>query len=95
MYSWRSKTDLPIAKVMFCKVINKDIAKSHTDIEVSYETFPISIAELRDVSIDNILYLFKETVIGFEKLFSVFGSFLISNKMIVLNKNNRCKVWIN
>ncbi len=37
----------------------------------------------------------KEAIQGFKILYNKFGSFLVSNRMIALNKNMKCKVWIN
>ena len=41
------------------------------------------------------LYLLKESLIGFERLFDRFGSFDVSSKMVLINKNSKCRVWIN
>ena len=34
-------------------------------------------------------------MIGFERLFDRFGPFGVSNKMILVSKNSKCRVWIN
>ncbi len=42
-----------------------------------------------------ILYIVKEALVGFDRLYDRFGSFDISNKMVLINKNGKCRVWIN
>ena len=41
------------------------------------------------------LYLIKECLIGFERLFNRFGAFDITETMIAINEKGLCKVWIN
>jgi len=41
------------------------------------------------------LYLFKETLIGVERLYSKFGSFDFTESMIFVNEAGKCKVWVN
>ncbi len=43
----------------------------------------------------NILYLLKESLIGYERLFDRFGPFDVTSKMVLINKNSKCRVWIN
>lgn len=45
--------------------------------------------------LSQVLYLLKESLIGFERLYDRFGPFDVSNKMILVNKNQKCRVWIN
>jgi hypothetical protein len=40
------------------------------------------------------LYAFKETLVGFERLFALFGSFEIVPGMIGVNLEGRVKVWV-
>ena len=42
-----------------------------------------------------VLYLIKESLVGFERLFDRFGLFDITSKMILVNKNHKCRVWMN
>lgn len=53
------------------------------------------LADLRDLSLFKLLYLLKESLIGFERLFHLYGAFMVSAKMVALNMANKCKVWLN
>jgi hypothetical protein len=64
-------------------------------IQVAIENFPSSLHMLPQLQLFQLLYLLKESLIGFERLFDRFGGFDITDKMILINKNNKCKVWIN
>lgn len=39
--------------------------------------------------------MLKETLIGFGGLFDMFGWFTVNDRMVYVNKYNKCKVWIN
>ncbi len=91
MYEWRQKTELPIVKIVSFKASLSDSQKAFLDIEL--ESFPVRLLELKDLPLFKILYLLKESIIGFERLYSKLGAFKISPKMIVLSLNNKCKVW--
>jgi hypothetical protein len=64
-------------------------------IQVAIENFTASLHSLPKMPLFQVLYLLKESVIGFERLYDRFGTFDISNKMILINKNLKCRVWIN
>lgn len=59
------------------------------------EQHPLRLVELNDLPLFEILYLLKEVLYGFERLFHVQGAFMPTAKMIVLNAANKCKVWLN
>ena len=71
------------------------MSQQYATVEVAHETFAASLKDLNECTLENTIYLIKEAFTGFYGLFKMFGSFIISSKMIVLNKSNRCKVWIN
>ena len=50
---------------MFYKVIERNPNEPNTTIEVSYESFPLTLSDLNDISVSNTLYLLKEAIIGF------------------------------
>ena len=41
----------------------------------------------------NMLYIAKEALVGFERLFDQFGSFELNSKMIFISRLGKCKVW--
>jgi hypothetical protein len=41
------------------------------------------------------LYLLKEAIIGFERLYNRFGPFKVTEGMIAINEKGFCRVWIN
>lgn len=47
------------------------------------------------MSIGQCLYILKESLIGFERLFNRFGGFEIVNSMITINEKGCCRVWMN
>jgi hypothetical protein len=62
---------------------------------VEVEKFAVRLADLKDISLSKMIYLLKESIIGFERLFHSYGPFMISSKMVALNMANKCKVWLN
>ena len=47
------------------------------------------------MALSQAVYLIKECLIGFERLFNRFGGFDISETMISINEKGQCKVWLN
>jgi len=41
------------------------------------------------------LYILKESIIGFERLFNRFGPFEVRENMIAINEKGFCRVWLN
>ena len=62
---------------------------------VQIENFPLRLGDLTTIPLFKVIYLLKEAVIGFERLYNKFGPFAISNKMVALNQQNKCKIWLN
>ena len=59
------------------------------------EYCPVKLAHLYDVNLSQTLYLLKESMMGFERLYSRYGGFEIKNSMISINEKGMCKVWFN
>jgi len=59
------------------------------------EDVKFTLQNLNNFVQPQILHLFKEILIGYELLVNIFGFFVVTDKMIVLNNNNQWKVWIN
>ena len=53
------------------------------------------LSELKELPLFKILYIIKESIIGFERLIDRMGSFDATPKMIVFSQNHKCKVWFN
>jgi len=64
-------------------------------LEVEYDDMELLLIELRDLPLFKTLYLLKEALIGFERLFDRFGSFMVTPKMVGINRQHQCKVWLN
>ena len=47
------------------------------------------------MSIAQALYIIKECLIGFERLFNRFGGFQIFETMVSINEKGYCRVWVN
>ena len=41
------------------------------------------------------LFMMKECMVGFERLFNRFGGFCITAKMVSVNEKGLCRVWLN
>jgi len=54
----------------------------------------MKLSDFTGIPLFQILYLMKESLIGYERLFSLFGAFKVTKEMIFLNKSNKCKVWV-
>jgi hypothetical protein len=93
IYEWRSKTEFPVAKITRFSLVESNTLNSVFEVEV--EKFSATLAELKNISLFKMLYLLKEAVIGFERLFHSYGPFAVSARMIGLNMTNKCKVWLN
>ena len=68
-------------------------APATVSIEVETEHV-IPIESFGPLSVAQILYAFKEALVAFERLFSLFGPYLINSKMITVNHQGKVKVWI-
>jgi hypothetical protein len=92
---WRSKTEFPIVKILFYKMLQKKLLNECSVVQVAIENFPSNLNTLPKLHLHQILYLMKEALVGFERLFDRFGLFDITNRMILINKNSKCRVWMN
>jgi hypothetical protein len=54
----------------------------------------VRLADLQNISLFKMLYLLKEAAIGFERLFHIYGPFVLTPRMVALNAANKCKVWL-
>jgi hypothetical protein len=64
-------------------------------LEVRFESFPLVLSDLRELPLFKILFLLKEAIIGFERLFDRFGSFQVSPRMVALSRQGKCRIWLN
>jgi hypothetical protein len=92
-FEWREKTEFPVVKTSHFRV--KEIIGDKTVLSVEVETFPLRLAELKDLPLFKILYLLKEAIIGFERLLDRVGPFEVTAKMVALSQSHKCKVWLN
>lgn len=67
---------------------------SNAVFEVEVENFSARLADLKNISLFKMIYLLKEAIIGYERLFHNYGPFIVSAKMIMMNMANKCKVWL-
>ena len=95
-YEWRSQTDFPIVKTVFVTVKENDCSTTQTvEITAFNEHCPLKLTQIYDMPIGQMLYMLKETMLGFERLYNRFGSFEILNSMIAINEKGFCRVWFN
>lgn len=110
IYDWRNETDYPIIRCRWRKVIfnNKQIVltkqelkkyiknnPSPSSVKIEVETEEVvPLESFGSLSVAQILYAFKEALVAFERLFSLFGPYLINSKMITVNPQGKVKVWI-
>lgn len=92
IYEWRGKTEFPVARVLY--FWPKQLDCSECIFEVEVEDFSVRLADLQNISLFKMLYLLKEALIGFERLFHMHGPFVLTSRMVALNKANKCKVWL-
>jgi len=64
-------------------------------MKIRMEGFPIRSEQLKELPLFKIIYILKESIIGFERLFDKFGPFPVTSRMIAFDQQNKCKVWIN
>lgn len=62
---WRSKTEFPIVKVLFYKILQKKLLGECSVVQVAIENFPHNLHTLPQLSLPQGLYLLKEALIGF------------------------------
>lgn len=93
IYEWRIKTEFPIVRIYDCSFLDERKGRSHLSIKL--EKFPLRLSQLTDLPLFKTLYLLKESIIGFERLFAKFGAFPVTPRMVGLNQQNKCKVWLN
>lgn len=92
---WRTKTELPVVKVLFYQLLPRRPAARTLSLQLAIEHFPCSLALLPRLPLFQLLYLLKEALVGFERLYDRFGGFDISDRMVLLSKSGRCRVWFN
>ena len=92
-YEWRVRTELPVIKIIGFEKVSSD--QNQTTLEISLESYPLRLYNIKDLPLFKILYLMKESIIGFERLFDKVGPFVITDKMIAVTQTHKCKVWIN
>ncbi len=72
-----------------------EINPAPTTVSIEVETeHVIPLESFGPLSVAQILYAFKEALVAFERLFSLFGPYLINSKMITVNPQGKLKVWI-
>lgn len=47
------------------------------------------------MSLGQCIYMLKESLIGFERLYNRFGGIEVLNSMIAINEKGFCRVWLN
>lgn len=52
------------------------------------------LEELMEIPLFKAMYLIKEAMIGFERIFSRFGVFRVTGRMIGLDQWHKCRVWL-
>jgi hypothetical protein len=75
------------------KYIESNAAPASVKIEVETEEV-VPLESFGPLSVAQILYAFKEALVAFERLFSLFGPYLINSKMITVNQEGKVKIWI-
>jgi hypothetical protein len=75
--------------------MQKKLLNECSVLQVAIESYPCNLNSLPKMPLYQNLYLLKESLVGFESLYDRFGSFDVSNKMVLINKNSKCRVWIN
>jgi hypothetical protein len=95
LIEWRSRTEFPIVKILFYKAVPRKTLNQCPVVQVAIENFTASLHSLPRMPLFQVFYLMKEALVGFERLFDRFGTFDVSGKMVLINKNMRCRVWIN
>lgn len=95
MVEWRAKTELPIVKVLFYQLLPRRPPLSCLWLQLALEQFPCSLCLLPRLPLFQVLYLLKEALVGFERLYDRFGCFDISDRMVLLTKSGKCRVWFN
>lgn len=93
MYQWRQRTEFPVVRVKTLNLLSE--GNNGSVLEISVEDISARLVQLQDLPLFKIMYLLKEAIIGFERLFHKFGSFLITPDMIAINNQHKCKVWLN
>ena len=58
------------------------------------ESIAMDLTNLHQLPLFRAALLLKEAMVGFERLHSRYGAFAVTAKMIVINKDFKCKVWI-
>jgi hypothetical protein len=63
-------------------------------VEVHVENYPLRLPDLKELPLFKVICLLKEALIGFERLFHRFGPFLVSPKMVGVDRAGKCRVWV-
>lgn len=90
---WRQQTEFPIVRLISHSVLSS--TPENVRLSVVTEEITMVLSELGELPLFKAIYLLKESLVGFERLFSKYGSFLPTPAMIGINKDHKCKVWVN
>lgn len=93
IYQWRQRTEFPVVRVKTLNLLSE--GNNGSVLEISVEDISARLVQLQDLPLFKLMYMLKEAIIGYERLYHKFGSFLITPDMIAINNQNKCKVWLN
>jgi hypothetical protein len=93
IYQWRQRTEFPVVRVKTLNLLSE--GDNGSVLEISVEDISARLVQLQDLPLFKLMYMLKEAIIGYERLYHKFGSFLITPDMIAINNQNKCKVWLN
>lgn len=73
--------------------ISKNPLRNNAAIHIEVE--PVQpLANYRQLPINQFLYAYREALITFERLFSLFGKYEVSSRMVGVNGEGKVKAWL-
>lgn len=73
--------------------INQNPLRNNAAIHIQIE--PIRpLFNYRPLPINQLLYAYREALIAFERLFSLFGNYEVSSRMVGVNAEGKVKAWL-
>lgn len=93
-YYYRYSTNDPLVKVYRAEYDdNNDMCSNHKNITVYTEYIPYRLADTRNLTHEQGLYVLSEALRGFNRLYQQLGAFAVDETLIGFNQEGRAKVW--
>mgnify|MGYP003686864741 CR=1 FL=1 len=96
LFDWRNQTSASIVKLQHITFQSiKEGAKFRKGSVLFTDHVVRNFKQLADLPLSGMIYLFKESLLGFEEIHRKLGEIVVKAELCGIDVVGRCKVWIN